>query len=83
MYYLRTLLIRDVLRALKRGEPYLALRISHNLCGNAINAAAFRLRTRLPIRSGARRSPSPFNRQHPGPSGSPEVSLFQLPSLFN
>jgi hypothetical protein len=57
MYFLRTLSFHDVVCALKRREPRLALRISHNLCSNVINAADFRLRRRLPIRSGARRSP--------------------------
>jgi hypothetical protein len=57
MYYLRTLSIRDVVHALKRREPRLALRISHNLCSNAINAADFRVRTRLRIHNGARRTP--------------------------
>jgi hypothetical protein len=31
MYFLRTLSFHDVVRALKRREPRLALRISHNL----------------------------------------------------
>ena len=57
MYFLRTLSFRDVVRALKRRELRLALRISHNLCSNAINATDFRLRARLPIRNGARRAP--------------------------
>jgi hypothetical protein len=57
MYFLRTLSFRDVVRALKRREPRLALRISHNLCSNAINAADSRLRRRLRIRNGARRTP--------------------------
>jgi hypothetical protein len=37
MYFLRTLSFRDVVRALKRHEPRLALRISQNLCSNAVN----------------------------------------------
>ena len=37
MYFLRTLSFRDVIRALKRHEPRLALHISHNLCSNALN----------------------------------------------
>jgi hypothetical protein len=37
MYFLRTLSFHDVLHALKRREPRLALRISHNLCSNALN----------------------------------------------
>ena len=43
MYALRLLSIRDVVTALKRREPALALRISHNLCSNAVNTARFRL----------------------------------------
>jgi hypothetical protein len=39
MYFLRTLSFHDVVRALKRREPRLALRISHNLCSNALNTA--------------------------------------------
>jgi len=37
MYFLRELSIHDVVRALKRREPRLALRISQNLCSNALN----------------------------------------------
>ena len=44
MYILRTLSIRDVVRALWHGELGLALRISANLCSNAINTVRFRLR---------------------------------------
>jgi hypothetical protein len=57
VYFLRTISLHDVVRALKRREPRLALRISHNLCSNAINAVDFRLRTRLHIRKGERRTP--------------------------
>jgi hypothetical protein len=39
MYFLRELSIHDVVRALKRREPRLALRISQNLCSNALNSA--------------------------------------------
>jgi hypothetical protein len=39
MYFLRTLSFHDVVRALKRREPRLALRISSNLCTNAMNTA--------------------------------------------
>jgi hypothetical protein len=57
MYALRTLSIHDVVRALKRRELRLALRISENLCSNAVSTLRFRLRkrTRLPIRHIARR----------------------------
>jgi hypothetical protein len=37
MYYLRTLSLHDVVHALQRREPRLALRISSNLCSNALN----------------------------------------------
>ena len=58
MYVLRTLSIYDVVRALKRRELRLALRISENLCSNAVTALRFRMRkrTRLPIRHAARRT---------------------------
>jgi len=39
MYYLRELSLRDVVAAFKRREPRLALRISQNLCSNALNTA--------------------------------------------
>jgi hypothetical protein len=39
MYFLRTLSFHDVVRALKRREPCVALRISHSLCSNALNTA--------------------------------------------
>ena len=37
MYFLRTLSFHDVVRALKRREPRLALHISGNLCSNVLN----------------------------------------------
>jgi len=37
MYFLRTLSIQDVVHALQRRKPRLALRIGHNLCSNAFN----------------------------------------------
>jgi hypothetical protein len=37
MYFLRTLSFHDVVHALKRREPRLALRISSNLCTNALH----------------------------------------------
>jgi hypothetical protein len=51
-YILRTLSIRDVARALQRRELRLALRISQNLCSNAVSTVGFRLRkrTRAPVR---------------------------------
>jgi len=57
MYVLRTLSIHDVVRALKRRELRLVLRISQNLCSNAVNTARFRLLkySRSPIRRTARR----------------------------
>jgi hypothetical protein len=39
MYFLRTLSFHDAVRALKRREPRLALRITQNLCSNALNTA--------------------------------------------
>ena len=36
MYYLPTLSLHDVVHALQRREPRLALRISGNLCSNAV-----------------------------------------------
>ena len=55
---IRTLSIHDVVRALRRRELRLALRISENLCSNAVSMLRFRLRkrTRLPIRHVARRT---------------------------
>ena len=37
MYYLRTLSLHDVVHALQRREPRLALHISCNLCCNVLN----------------------------------------------
>ena len=45
-YILRTLSIRDVVRALKQRKVGLALDISKNLCSNVVNTARFRLRLR-------------------------------------
>ncbi len=58
-YILRTLSIRDVVRALRRRKLRLALRISQNLCSNAVNAVRFRLRRRsqLHVRRVVRRAP--------------------------
>ena len=53
MYQLRTLSIGDVVRALEQRELRVAVRISGNLFGNAVNAA----RSHLP-----RRSQLPLNR---------------------
>ena len=58
MYFLRTLSFRDVVRALKRREPRLALRISQNLCSNALNTARGKLGRRSFPLHGARRRTS-------------------------
>ena len=59
MYLLRTLSINDVVRALKRREVRLALRISHNLGSNAVNTARFHLSkcSHPSIRRALRRGP--------------------------
>ena len=46
--------IRDVVTALKRHEPGLALRISGNLCSNALSTARMRLHRGIPLSSRAR-----------------------------
>lgn len=58
MFILRTLSYRDVVRALKRRELRLALRISQNLISNEVNTVRFHLRkrSRLPVRHAARKS---------------------------
>ena len=57
MYFLRTLSIRDVGRALRHRELGLALRISGNLCSNALNTVHYRpKRSPLSIRPAARRA---------------------------
>jgi hypothetical protein len=58
MYFLRELSVHDVLRALKRREPCLALRISHNLCSNALNTARANLARRSYIRRRTARRPA-------------------------
>ena len=57
-FILRSLSLRDVARALKRRELRLALRISQNLCSNAVNAVRFRLcqPSHPSVRRGARRT---------------------------
>ena len=57
MYILRTLGIRDVVRALKHRKLRAALRITQHLISNAVNAARFRLRrrSRLHVRRAMRR----------------------------
>ncbi len=57
MYILRTLGIRDVVRALKQRKLRVAIRISQHLVSNAVNAARFRLRrrSRLHVRRAVRR----------------------------
>ena len=59
MNFLRTLCIGDVVRALKRHEPLVALRVSGNLIGNAVSAARTRLprRSQLPVRRIVRSGP--------------------------
>jgi hypothetical protein len=46
MYILRTLGIRDVVRALKQRKLHASVRISQHLISNVVNAARFRLRRR-------------------------------------
>ena len=46
MYLLRTLGIRDVVRALKQRKLRVALRITQCLASNGVNAVRFRLRRR-------------------------------------
>jgi hypothetical protein len=58
MYYLRELSVHDVLRALKRRDPWLALRISQNLCSNALNTVRANLVRRSRIRARTVRRPS-------------------------
>jgi hypothetical protein len=58
MYFLRELSIHDVVRALKRREPRLALRISQNLCSNALNTARASLGRRSRIRGRTVRRPA-------------------------
>ena len=51
MNALRLLSIRDVVTALKRREPGLALRISGNLCSNAVSTARMHLHRSIPLSS--------------------------------
>jgi len=46
MYILRTLGIRDVVRALRQRKLRVAIRITQCLASNGMNAARFRLRRR-------------------------------------
>ena len=46
MYLLRTLGIRDVVRAMKQRKLRVALRITQCLASNGVNAVRFRLRRR-------------------------------------
>ena len=59
MYFLGTLSIGDVLRALKRRELRIALRISQNLLSNAVSTARTHLprRSQLPVRRAVRWEP--------------------------
>jgi len=59
MYLLRTLGIRDVVRALKQRKLRVALRITQCLASNGVNAVRFRLRLRshLHVRRAVRRAP--------------------------
>ena len=51
MYILRTLGVRDVVRALKQRKLRVAIRISQNLISNGVNSVRFRLRRRSRLRS--------------------------------
>lgn len=57
MYILRTLGIRDIVRALKQRKLRVAFRITQHLISNVINAARYRLcrRSRPHLRRTARR----------------------------
>jgi hypothetical protein len=59
MYMLRTLGIRDVLRAVKQRKLRVALRITQCLASNGVNTVRFRLRLRphLHVRRAVRRAP--------------------------
>ena len=59
MYLLRTLGIRDVVRALKQRKLRVAFRITQCLASNGVNAVRFRLRLRphLHVRRAVRRAP--------------------------
>ena len=46
MHFLRTLSIRDVGAALRRRQYRLALHVTHNLCGNAVNNIRYHLTRR-------------------------------------
>jgi hypothetical protein len=51
MNALRLLPVRDVVTALKRHEPVRALRISGNLCSNAVSTARMHLHRSIPLSS--------------------------------
>lgn len=57
MYILRTLGLRDVIRAVKQRKLRVAIRISQHLITNAVNSVRFRLRrrSRLHVRRAMRR----------------------------
>ena len=59
MYFLRTLCVGDVVRALRRRELRVALCISQNLVSNAVSAARAHLprRSQLPVRRAVRWEP--------------------------
>jgi len=46
MYFLRTLSFHDVIHALRRREPRIALAITSNLCSNALNTTRYELTRR-------------------------------------
>ncbi len=47
MYILRTLGVRDVVRAVKQRKLCAAIRVTQHLISNVVNAARFQLRRRL------------------------------------
>jgi hypothetical protein len=56
MYRLRTLNIRDVLRALKQRKLRVAFRVAQCLASNGASAVRFRVRLRLHARRAMRRA---------------------------
>jgi len=68
MYILRTLSIRDVVRALWHGELGLALCISANLCSNAINTVRASVCGDFGLPHGAQHDPRSHIQRRPRPA---------------
>ena len=58
MYFLRTVSFHDVINALQRREPRVALAITGNLCSNALNSARYALGRRSCMVARVLRRPS-------------------------